>query len=438
MILPADGSFHAAGGTALPKLVGVWQNQIAPWTPRRPSCAGILPAACPAACRSRRRRLRRCAGCRSGRGGEHRRPAGRHPRPGRHDRGTDLGGDQTPPGRIPGVAVTWMKRRAGRRCWACRADPRSRRSRRPPPAGQGVVTVLGGPAPAGPLPGDDARREGTPEFRWTTPAPATPMPYSPVTEERRSAPLGGPGHPRRVSQLAAAGARCSLGGALDLEDHGQAIQTWLAAADAGKAWTGRPAALLRGHHQGDAEEPDLVRPRVLPGERPALAELAGPDLGQAHEPDEEPQRRGQNAVVRAGMADGSISGWPGTDSIEDIVPTRPAVYDRWAAGALPWTSAPIVRAWQTFGQGRLAAAGAVHGGTEAELATSYGVAGRPMFEYPPGCYLDHEGSFITGFTRRTCRAVPILRTAGLLVPGPGADFRFFSPSPDHGRLPGRR
>ena len=28
VILPAEGSFHAAGGTALPHLVGVWQNQI--------------------------------------------------------------------------------------------------------------------------------------------------------------------------------------------------------------------------------------------------------------------------------------------------------------------------------------------------------------------------------------------------------------------------
>lgn len=28
VILPADGSFHAAGGTALPELVGVWQHQI--------------------------------------------------------------------------------------------------------------------------------------------------------------------------------------------------------------------------------------------------------------------------------------------------------------------------------------------------------------------------------------------------------------------------
>ncbi|SRR5712691_5463647 len=101
----------------------------------------------------------------------------------------------------------------------------------------------------------------------------------------------------------------------------------------------------------------------------------------------------------AGMADGSRSGWPGTDWIEDIVlhQSGPSVYDRWAAGALPWTSAPIVRAWQTFGQ-VAAAASAVHGGLEAELVTSYGVAGRPMFSYPPECYLEHEGSFIAGFT----------------------------------------
>jgi alpha-glucoside transport system substrate-binding protein len=100
----------------------------------------------------------------------------------------------------------------------------------------------------------------------------------------------------------------------------------------------------------------------------------------------------------AGMADGSRSGWPGTDWIEDIVlhQSGPQVYDRWVAGTLPWTSAPIERAWQTFGQ-VAATASAVPGGIAAELATSYGKAGQPMFASPPRCYLDHEGSFITGF-----------------------------------------
>lgn len=123
----------------------------------------------------------------------------------------------------------------------------------------------------------------------------------------------------------------------------------------------------------------------------------------------------------AGMEDGSRSGWPGTDWIEDIVlhQSGPQVYDRWAAGNLPWTSAPIRRAWQTFGQ-VAATGGAVPGGTEAELATSYGAAGQPMFNDPPGCYLDHQGSFAAGFYAQDTLTGP-----GLLAhPRPGSDFRF--------------
>jgi alpha-glucoside transport system substrate-binding protein len=127
----------------------------------------------------------------------------------------------------------------------------------------------------------------------------------------------------------------------------------------------------------------------------------------------------------AGMADGSRSGWPGTDWIEDIVlhQSGPAVYDRWATGALPWTSAPIAAAWRTFGQ-IAATAGSVHGGPEAELATSYGVAGQPMFSNPPGCYLDHEGSFIAGFYPADLPSGPDYGRPA--HPRPGADFRFVS------------
>ena len=72
------------------------------------------------------------------------------------------------------------------------------------------------------------------------------------------------------------------------------------------------------------------------------------------------------------------------------------VYDEWVAGTLPWTSAPITQAWQAFGQ-VAARAGHVYGGTPSELATAFGTVGQSMFTSPPGCYLDHEGSFITGF-----------------------------------------
>jgi alpha-glucoside transport system substrate-binding protein len=99
-----------------------------------------------------------------------------------------------------------------------------------------------------------------------------------------------------------------------------------------------------------------------------------------------------------GMEDSSSSGWPGTDWIEDIVlhQSGPQVYDQWVAGTLPWASASIIRAWQTFGQ-VADIPGLVHGGTATELVTSYGQAGQPMFTTPPGCYLDHEASFITAF-----------------------------------------
>jgi alpha-glucoside transport system substrate-binding protein len=99
-----------------------------------------------------------------------------------------------------------------------------------------------------------------------------------------------------------------------------------------------------------------------------------------------------------GLEDSSSSGWPGTDWIEDILlhQSGPQAYDSWVAGTLPWESAPVVKAWQAFGQ-IANTAGQVDGGTRAELLTNYGTAGQPMFNSPPGCYLDHEGSFITGF-----------------------------------------
>lgn len=99
-----------------------------------------------------------------------------------------------------------------------------------------------------------------------------------------------------------------------------------------------------------------------------------------------------------GMADSSNSGWPGTDWIEDIVlhQSGPQVYDQWVDGTLPWTSAPIARAWQAFGQVALTPR-LVRGGAPSELSTGFGEVGESMFTSPPGCYLDHEGSFITGF-----------------------------------------
>jgi alpha-glucoside transport system substrate-binding protein len=120
-----------------------------------------------------------------------------------------------------------------------------------------------------------------------------------------------------------------------------------------------------------------------------------------------------------GLEDSSSSGWPGTDWIEDILlhQSGPQVYDRWVAGTLPWTSPPVVQAWQEFGQ-IANTPGSVRGGTGAELLTNYGQAGQPLFGSPPGCYLDHEASFIPAFY-----AQDRLGLSGT-HPRAGTDFRF--------------
>jgi len=122
-----------------------------------------------------------------------------------------------------------------------------------------------------------------------------------------------------------------------------------------------------------------------------------------------------------GFEDSSSSGWPGTDWIEDILlhQSGPKYYDQWVAGTLPWTSEQVVRAWQAFGE-IANTPGQVHGGTRAELLTNYGKAGQPMFANPPGCYLDHEGSFITGFYTQDALGSPGSTTH----PQPGTDFSF--------------
>jgi alpha-glucoside transport system substrate-binding protein len=161
-------------------------------------------------------------------------------------------------------------------------------------------------------------------------------------------------------------------------------------------------------------------PRKLPARDLAL--LTSPHLTWA-------QLTGLTARLAAGgtppwcmgLEDSASSGWPGTDWIEDILlhQAGPQPYSHWIAGTLPWTSEPVVRAWQTFGE-IAGAPGQVHGGTQAELLTSYGQAGQPMFTSPPGCYLDHQGSFITGFYTHDALGSP----GSKAHPQPGTDFSF--------------
>ena len=115
-----------------------------------------------------------------------------------------------------------------------------------------------------------------------------------------------------------------------------------------------------------------------------------------------------------GMGATPVSGWPGTDWIEDILlhQSGPVIYEQWASGKLAWTSAEVKQAWTTWGQ-----AIQVQGGALPALLTNFGDAGRPMFTNPQGCSLEHQGSFNVG----TYKALS--RNGQKLLPG--KDFKYF-------------
>ncbi len=99
-----------------------------------------------------------------------------------------------------------------------------------------------------------------------------------------------------------------------------------------------------------------------------------------------------------GVSAQSTSGWPGTDWIENILLHQSGVdaYQEWATGRLPWTSPVVRQAWTTWGQ-VVAGSGQVRGGSTAALLTEFGDAARPMFADEPGCLMEHQASFISGF-----------------------------------------
>ena len=125
-----------------------------------------------------------------------------------------------------------------------------------------------------------------------------------------------------------------------------------------------------------------------------------------------------------GMGAPPNSGFPGTDWLEDILLHQaPDKYGKWAAGELAWTDEVVRNAWQSWGT-LVLVPGAVRGGSTAALLTSFADAGRGLFADPPGCLLEHLGSFAIG----GYQAVP--RPAG--PPVPDRDFRFF-PFPGTGK-----
>ncbi|GGO19323.1 ABC transporter substrate-binding protein [Micromonospora parathelypteridis] len=110
---------------------------------------------------------------------------------------------------------------------------------------------------------------------------------------------------------------------------------------------------------------------------------------------------GQQTPWCLGMSAPPVSGWPGTDWIEDILlhDFGEDVYEQWTHGDLPWTSAQVKDAWETWGDLLRVAAGET---ARASLYTTFQMAGKGLFprEKPAepsakrGCHLDHQGSFV--------------------------------------------
>ncbi|MBT8226988.1 MAG: extracellular solute-binding protein, partial [Dactylosporangium sp.] len=87
-----------------------------------------------------------------------------------------------------------------------------------------------------------------------------------------------------------------------------------------------------------------------------------------------------------GMADGSGSGWVGTDWIEDILLHQSGieVYRRWATGELPWNSPQVRSAWRAWGDLLVASGGTDAATTATILQTGWADAGRGMFDAEAG------------------------------------------------------
>lgn len=112
-----------------------------------------------------------------------------------------------------------------------------------------------------------------------------------------------------------------------------------------------------------------------------------------------------------GMGSTPISGWPGTDWIQDILLHQfgREIYQQWASDKLPWTSQEVKKAWQEWGIITATT------GPLPSLLTDWSDAGSPMFKNRPGCYWDHQpSSIITRYQNYPGETLT-----------PGKDFDFF-------------
>ncbi|MGC4813019.1 ABC transporter substrate-binding protein [Micromonospora sp. DT228] len=138
------------------------------------------------------------------------------------------------------------------------------------------------------------------------------------------------------------------------------------------------------------------------------------------------------------MSSQPVSGWPGTDWIEDILlhQSGQTVYEQWTRGDLAWNSPQVKAAWEAWG----ALLGVSSKETSrASLYTTYETAARgllsPKVAEPSAsptaepaarrCHLDHQGSFAI----RTYRPEP---SASAAATDSAAPPLAFFPTPQFG------
>ena len=105
-----------------------------------------------------------------------------------------------------------------------------------------------------------------------------------------------------------------------------------------------------------------------------------------------------------GMSSPPVSGWPGTDWIEDILlhQSGQQTYELWTRGQLAWTSEQVRGAWRTWGE-LLGTTATSRATARAALFSTWLEAGSGLFD---GCYLDHQGSFAVRHYRSLPNVAP--------------------------------
>ena len=99
-----------------------------------------------------------------------------------------------------------------------------------------------------------------------------------------------------------------------------------------------------------------------------------------------------------GYGSDAATGWVGTDWIEEYMLRLhgPEVYDQWVSHEIPFDDPKVQEAFDAYGE-IVKTEGNVRGGAEAVINTPFAEAGTPAFETPPGCMMQRQGNFITGF-----------------------------------------